>query len=497
MTRGEVDYADTQGLVRFGYGAMTEASYLLLLVKNVPAARSWLSAAPITSAVEMDTPPSTAMQVAFTAEGLKALDVPASVCAGFSHEFLSGMTEDNRSRRLGDIGTNAPSRWTWGGTGRLPHLVVLLFAKSGRLESLVQSVTGSAWNEAFHLLARLDTGPLDGFEPFGFADGISQPQIDWPQERDPTGAQIHYSNSLALGEVLLGYPNEYGKYTDRPVIDADGTNEVLLPANDAPDRKDVARNGTYLVMRQLQQDVRGFWQFVARQAGGDFAAVDRLAAQMVGRTRAGDPLVPVVQRGDLSVGSKATKNRQNQFTFDGDPMGAACPLGAHVRRANPRNSDFVGQPTGLSRLLARLGLHRQGFLDDLTSSVRFHRVVRRGRHYGPKLSPEEALAAAPPGDPERGLHFICVNANISRQFEFLQSAWTMNTKFSALSGESDPLVGQREPMPGGPVTSDFTLQQDGALRRRVSGIPQFVTVRGGAYFFLPSLRALRYFAQTR
>jgi hypothetical protein len=88
----------------------------------------------------------------------------------------------------------------------------------------------------------------------------------------------------------------------------------------------------------------------------------------------------------------------------------------------------------------------------------------------------------------------CLNANISRQFEFLQNAWIANTKFSGVTGESDPLLGNRESIPGCPVTGNFTIPGDGTPRRRVSGLPQFVTVRGGAYFFLPSLRALRYFA---
>ena len=101
----------------------------------------------------------------------------------------------------------------------------------------------------------------------------------------------------------------------------------------------------------------------------------------------------------------------------------------------------------------------------------------------------------PPNDPERGLHFICLNASILRQFEFLQNAWTVNTKFSGLTGEGDPLVGIREGIPGCPITDNFTIPKEGGLRRRVSGLPQFVTVRGGAYFFLPGLRALRYFAE--
>ncbi len=486
-----------QGLVRFGYKRMSEASYALVRVKSVAAARSWLRSAPISSAATIDPPPSTAMHVAFTATGLEALGVSASVLAGFSSEFLTGMTEASRSRRLGDVGSNAPPHWEWGSSGSVPHLLVMFFAEPGRLDAFVQRSTGDVWNDAFDTLRRLSTGDLGGLEPFGFADGISQPAIDWPQQRERSDGHIAYSNVVALGEFLLGYRNEYDKYTDRPLIDADAASAGLAAAEDAPEKKDVGRNGTYLVMRQLRQDVRSFWQFISRHAGADPAAADTLAAAMVGRTRAGDPLVPIQDHAIPGIGSQPDQIRRNQFTFDQDPAGVGCPFGAHVRRSNPRNTDYPGRQTGLRRLIAALGFGRNRFRDDLMSSVRFHRILRRGREYGPALSPSDALAPAPPNDPERGLHFICVNANISRQFEFLQNGWMMNTKFSGLTGESDPLLGNREALPGCPVTGDFIMQEDGGVRRRVSGLPQFVTVRGGAYFFLPSLRALRYFAGTQ
>ena len=494
MMHGEVDYADVQGLVRFGYKRLTQASYALLRIRDAAAARAWLRSAPITSAVTMQPPPSSAMQVAFTAAGLKALALPPSVLAGFAPDFLSGMTEASRSRRLGDVGGNAPSRWEWGGPAGVPHLVLMVFAGPGGLEALVRQVTGGAWNQAFEVMRWLGTGDLDEHEPFGFADGISQPQLDWERQRDLSGGQSSYSNVVALGEFLLGYSNEYRKYTDRPVVDADSASADLLPAEDAPEKKDVGRNGTYLVMRELRQDVRGFWQFMYRQAGGDPAQADKLAAAMVGRTKAGDPLVPIQEEPIPGIGSEPKEVRQNRFTYEKDPAGIGCPFGAHLRRANPRNGDYPGRPTGLARLITMLGLGRRGFRDDLMSPVRFHRILRRGREFGPGLSPEDALAPAPPNEAERGLHFICLNANISRQFEFLQNAWIMNTKFSGLSGESDPLLGNREPIPGCPVTGDFMIQQDGGLSRRVSGLPQFVTVRGGEYFFLPGLRALRYLA---
>jgi deferrochelatase/peroxidase EfeB len=494
MKQSEVDYSDVQGLVRFGYGKMKEGSYVHLRVKDVTAARAWLRNARITSAVATTPPPSTAMQVAFTAAGLQALGVAPSVLAGFSAEFLTGMAEENRARRLGDIGSNAPSQWEWGYATNSPHLMVMFYAEPGRLQAFVHDSKGNAWDAAFEEQRWLGTGDLDGVEPFGFTDGISQPQIDWERRRDVTSPQLDYGNAVALGEFLLGYPNEYNKYTDRPLIDVDPAAGGLLAAEDAPEKKDIGRNGTYLVMRQLRQDVRSFWQFMNRQAGGNFAEADALAAVFVGRTRAGDPLVPMQDQPIPGIGSDPGQIGQNQFTFAEDPLGARCPFGAHVRRENPRNTDFPGRPTGLAKLITMLGFGPRGFRDDLMSPVRFHRILRRGREYGPGLLPEDALVPAPPNEPERGLHFICLNANISRQFEFLQNAWTMNTKFSGLTGERDPLVGSREAIPGCPVTDDFTIQADGGLRRRVSGLPQFVTVRGGAYFFLPGLRALRYFA---
>jgi Dyp-type peroxidase family len=494
MTRAEVDYGDVQGLVRFGYKRMTEGAYLLLRVKDAAAARAWLRSAPVTTAATLDPPPTTALQVAFTASGLKALGVAEKTLSGFSSEFLAGMTPDARARRLGDVGANAPSQWDWGAASAMPHVAVMLFAEPGGLAGLEQRTTGGTWSSAFEVLRRLDTGDLGGREPFGFADGISQPEIDWEQRRDPPKAQVDYGNLVALGEFLLGYPNEYRKYTDRPILAEDDATAQLLSAQDAPGKKDLARNGTYLVMRQLRQDVRRFWQFVSREAGANIADVDHLAAAFVGRTTAGDPLVPIQERAIPGIGRTPDEVRRNQFTFDDDPSGARCPIGAHVRRANPRNADFPGHPTVLGRLIAMAGIARRAYGDDLISPVRFHRILRRGREYGPGLSPADALAPAPSNDPERGLHFLCLNANISRQFEFLQNSWVMGTKFAGLSGESDPLLGNRLPVAGGASTTGFTRPLDGSVRRRVEGIPQFVTVRGGAYFFLPSLRAIKYFA---
>lgn len=495
MNDVQFDFSDVQGLVRFGYGKMPRARYELLRIKNPIAARAWLRDARVTTAVAMEPPPDTAMNVAFTAPGLLALGVPPAVIDAFSHEFRTGMAEPSRARQLGDVGDNAPGCWHWGTGNHEPHLVVMFFGKFGVYEDFLHASKGDLWKEAFELVGGepLRTCNLDGIEPFGFTDGISQPEVDWDSKRKATHAAFEYTNWIAPGELLLGYPNEYGKITDRPLLEPDAASRDLLPAIDDPGKKDVGRNGSYLVMRHLEQDVRKFWTFMYEQSAGEKDGAEALAASMVGRTRLGKPLVPPE---DQPISGIPSGDKINHFTYAQDPHGSRCPFGAHLRRANPRNADYPNRPSNVfMKLLTMLGFGPRGFRDDLMSSVRFHRIVRRGREFGSGLSPEDAMRPPPADEEPRGIHFICLNGNISRQFEFLQNAWMAGTKFSGLTGESDPLTGTRQPIPGCPVTSNFTLQSEDGLSRKLTGLPQFVTLRGGAYFFMPGIKALRYFAE--
>jgi Dyp-type peroxidase family len=488
------DYSDVQGFVRRGYGKLTEACYALLKVTDAAPARDWIERASITSADKKTDGLETAVQIAFTAVGLKELGVPADVIAGFSPEFIAGLAGDpNRSRRLGDVGESAPARRRWGAGEMQPDLVVMLFALPGMLEEL-QRRCSAEWAAAFRVMAWLDTSNMGGHEPFGFKDGVSQPYIDWDRERHIAGDQVTYQNIVALGEFLLGYPNEYGKYTERPVIDPGGAAECLLAAEDQPVKRDLGRNGTYLVMRQLEQDVPRFWEFAMKASGGDSTQADTLAASFVGRTQSGTPLasagrtIPGVQDTPSALAA-------NGFTFDEDPNGVRCPIGAHVRRTNPRNADLpTPPPNPVAYLIAKVGLGPHPPRSDLLSSTRFHRILRRGREYGQLLTPADAKRG-PADSSERGLHFACINANILRQFEFLQNAWIMATKFNGLTDESDPLLGNRAPVPGCAQTNAFTVQRERNAPRRIADLPQFVRVRGGAYFFMPSLRALKFIAR--
>ena len=486
-----IDPKDVQGLVRFGYGRLKEACYLLLRIRDVEAARAWCRLAPVATAEFQPHPPEVALQLAFTVAGLRALGLPPDVLAGFSAEFQSGIAgEESRSRRLGDLGASAPASWSWGGLQSTPDVLVMLFATSGKLEAWRQHVQDSAWNAAFELIDCLDTSNLDGYEPFGFKDGISQPEIDW--EGTPSGGreQTTYSNRVAAGEFLLGYPNEYGKYTERPLIDAGGPWASSLPfAEEQPGKRDLGRNGTYLVMRTLEQDVRGFWKFLDAQTRSDPRERLHLAEHMVGRTIEGQPLARL---GTPSGAGSSGDEALNFFTFDHDEAGTRCPIGAHIRRANPRNTDYPNRPSWwLPRIWSKLGFASKAVRADIMAASRFHRLLRRGREYGPGLTPEQAIEDPSVDDPKRGLHFLCLNANISRQFEFVQNAWLMSTKFDGLSEETDPLLGNRTPLSDGRSTDIFSIPRKGGVRRCIEGLPQFITVRGGAYFFLPGVSALR------
>jgi deferrochelatase/peroxidase EfeB len=492
-----VEFDDIQGLVRFGYGPLSEACFLLLRVKDPAAARAWLAQAPIASAVKVDRAPQTVLQVALTIEGLRALEVASDLCEGFSAEFVAGMASDAaRARRLGDIGADDPKYWQWGAGESVPHVAVLLYAQTGRLEAWQQEIEAQC-AAGFTCIERLLTSAEQGVEPFGFVDGISQPDLDWERER-PVRDQdrLEYTNLSCLGEFLLGYPNEYGLYTPRPLLAPHHDPDGLLPrAEDAPHQADLGRNGCYLVMRQLRQDVQGFWRDLDRQAAGDADLRERLAEKMVGRKKNGEPLEALSAE---SVGGASTRQSElNNFTYETDPRGLRCPLGAHIRRANPRNADLPpGKPGILSRLWRMLGFNAAALEQDLVASTRFHRLLRRGRKYGADAAPGPSAAESSPSGAV-GLHFICLAANIKRQFEFVQSAWMMGSKFAGLTGESDPLLGHRLPDRGGFATDGFSMPQLHGPDRRLSGLPQFVTVVGGAYFFLPGIRALRYLATAR
>lgn len=455
----DVEREDIQGLVARGYPDLKSATYLLLQVRDPSAARTWLSTLLPSVTPAPAHPDDVALNVAFSAAGLAALGLSDDVLQQFSNQFTAGMTTPHRRRMFGDLGPSAPESWLWGGPAtQPPHVLVLLFARdadtlSQRYATLAGSYQGVAE------IQRLDAfTDLDGREHFGFADGISQPTIEGISSRKDTPP-----NTIRVGEFVLGYLNEYGQYTDRPLLDS-FANASLLPLDvQGSGRADLGRNGTYLVFRQLAQDVYRFWRYVASFADGPAHRM-WLASRMVGRWPSGAPLTLSPDLDDPRLASA------NDFTYQyADAFGLNCPIGAHVRRTHPRDSLDPAPGTARSVQLDKR-----------------HRLLRRGREYGPPVSSDARYGDPPTDDPERGLYFISIGANIGRQFEFVQHSWVNNAKFAELYDEPDPLVGYH---PDG--ASSFSIPGD-PVRTRLRNLPQFVTTRGGGYFFLPGLRALRY-----
>jgi Dyp-type peroxidase family len=444
-----LDLTDIQGLFARGYKAHPHARFTLFTCPGPAACQAlarWLlpqvtTAAPFSAR--------TALQVAFTPSGLRQLGLPGSIMAGFSAEFLEGMTEPSRSRFLGDTGESGPQSWAWGGPGQPPaDGLVLLYATTAAALAHQQSALQQQLAQlGIHDITELPTTELTGQEPFGFRDGISQPVIAGL----PRAARAR--QTVPAGEFVLGYPNARGQLTERPLLPASGDPaRLLLPDPAGSGQADLGRNGTYLVLRQLEQDVDGFWQFLDQACGpGAPHKRDALAAKMVGRWPSGAPLIDAPVRDEPALGAS------NSFGYQDDPLGLICPIGAHIRRANPRDS-LAPDPAS--------SLH--------TSDL--HRLLRRARSYRHTGN----------SHPRTGIYFLCLAASLSRQFEFVQHTWLNNPTFGGLYDDTDPLTGTRQP-----AGATFTVPQR-PVRRRYRGLPQFVRTRGGAYFFLPGISALRY-----
>jgi Dyp-type peroxidase family len=306
-------------------------------------------------------------------------------------------------------------------------------------------------------------------EHFGFRDGISQPIIKGSGRTGPAVDQIN------AGEFLMGYKNEYGVYPDTPVISEDQGNLNLLAADaGGTGHKDLGKNGSYMVLRQLEQHVNTFWTFMKEQtknADGstNIEESDKLAAKMMGRWRCGAPISKFPDENPDPNDREHKYENDNDYNYKDDKEGLKCPFGSHMRRTNPRDTFEDDGPKQSVKLSNR------------------HRIMRRARLYG-----EPHLAGPKKHEPngEVGLIFTCFNADIARQFEFIQYTWGNYPKVKQLYNDPDPIIGVREkPEPG--VEQNFTIH-DNPVNKYITDLPSFVTVRGGAYFFFPSITSIRY-----
>ncbi|MFN8465908.1 MAG: hypothetical protein U0X20_10170 [Caldilineaceae bacterium] len=483
--------ADIQGFTTSGYGHLPHSAYLFLTVHDRTQAQQWLRqlwpevATSASWRVQPGSPkvkPTRTLNIAFTYAGLAALGLPAAALATFPGEFCAGMAA--AARVLGDTGASHPSTWELGGPHSDPlHVLLILNAATAadlavfcaEQRALLPTDNDAVVEPAGS--AQSGARPESGTEPFGFFDGVAQPQI----------AGIK-GTGVRTGEFVLGYKNEYGFFPVSPVVPHEDDPAGLLPASANPFHgtgryRDFGCNGTYIVYRKLAQDVAGFWCYLQNesirlQGRADPKYMVWLAAKMVGRWPSGAPLV-------LAPDADNPELRTDDFMYaQQDAYALRCPFGAHIRRTNPR--DHLG---------------RSGRTESLHMTAR-HRLLRRGKPYGPPLfdpglliAPEQpdALRAIldlqDDGQP-RGVHFLCANTNIKSQFEFVQQVWVNNPAFGGLLGNRDPLAGDNDGQgPGGMVIPG------GQATLRTAPLPRFVNVRGGGYFFMPSISALRYLAE--
>ena len=394
------------------------------------------------------------LNIALSARGLAALGLSDEAVASFPNAFREGM--GRRAARLGDVGPSAPEHWEGGLGGDDIHVFVAISHGSvddcHGMHDWLDSVASQAGGitEVHMVAAEVIFEQRSGCPSahFGYVDPISQPAIEGfeDQARPGDGALAAGGGwrPLKPGEFILGYENELGERTATP-----GT----------PETPGLGDNGTFLVFRKANQDVAGFRDYLKQGAmtlwGADDAAhQEKMAAKIVGRWRSGCPLALSPDRDDPVLA--ADPDRVNDFDYADDPAGEKCPLGAHLRRTNPRGSKLT-----------------------TTTDINRKRMLRRGLEFGPAL-PE----GAPDDGVERGQAGLFVVADIELQFEFIQAEWICKGDFIGLpTDEKDPLVG-----PNGD-TAQFTVP--GADMPFLFDLRQFVVTRGGEYFFAPGIAALK------
>jgi Dyp-type peroxidase family len=452
---------DIQGNILRAY-AFPFARYLFARVRDgeADAARGWLAAqaGAVTTAEEWSAKPLHARNVALSFAGLQALGVPGWLLDGFPEDFRDGMAA--RAGRIGDAGDGAPERWEEGLCGDAVHVLVSV---AGKARAAVGEETERLKAEmAAHGLAPgYDQEAFqrsDQREHFGFTDGFGQPAIagvarhavpgqgvpvpwrPWTRllHRDAVRSESERRvgwRPLRAGEFVLGYADEDGGPPPAP----------------APP---LGRNGTFMVWRKLRQDVAGFRAFVASAAQETGVEPGLAAARLVGRWPDGSPLVLRPWSGDAELGNDPM--HANDFVYGRDREGFACPRGAHVRRANPRDGLRAG-----AGLTAR------------------HRMLRRGMPYGEPLADGAADDGA-----DRGLVFVSLQASIERQFEIVQGRWLNDGDAFGLGTTADPLAGA---VPSGGARVAF----GGRPPRYATAMRSFVTPRGGEYLFVPGIAALR------
>jgi deferrochelatase/peroxidase EfeB len=464
-----IDLTDVQANILRGYRA-TDARHFALAFGSAPLAQTFVGALvsgdstspQITTADTWNAQPGYCLNIGFTGDGLNALGLDAATLAQFPLTFTHGSamrssassTADPNGIGLGDVGASAPDQWCLGGT-TTPSVHVLLSLFTDESQAPGQADLSLRLRALFaaHQITEISAHDAHAFDNdvvhFGYRDNISQPTIDGgpppeiPDMQPPT----------PTGDMLLGpqYRNTYGGTFDGP-----------LPAN-------LVSNGTYCAFRVLAQDVRAFEDMLDTTSKRFFLDKEMVAAKIVGRWRNGVPLA-VSPLTDTPAGG-ISEDDLNRFdyapttdhpTVYDDEQGLRCPMGAHMRRLNPRSGLAMGVP------------HNR-------------RIVRRGMPYGPAFDPTQ-----PDDGIERGLAGMFICGDLDMHFEFIQRIW-VNTDIhtAGLRGTRDALLGYQDPDVGGKFTIRTNDTRDPIT---IVDLPRLITTRGSLYCFMPGIGGLRHLA---
>ncbi len=458
MSSTTINTKDVQGIFK-GFGlAWPKGRFFFLRYSTDKAGRALLRhLSPLTSFHDLKTvKPDVCVNAAFTCAGLQALKLDNDLLYSLPEDFRDGMRR--RASINGDAGASDPKHWEDMWADHHVHLWVGAYARTdGQLKDWDKAFT--TWVEKTAGLSLVgsqdvsrivsspdvpvyiedkDSQPKEPvlLEHFGFRDGIGNPPIKGLNDKHVTGggrinAQGEWE-SFPAGEFLLGHVDTNGEIPIAPKPDA------------------FSRNGSFMVLRKLAQDVdlwRDYLKGQAKKLNGD---ADDIASRMVGRRRDGKPLMPAHDDFD--------------FKYSSDPEGRVCPLGSHMRRTNPRDS--FGADFG-SLLVDR------------------HRILRRAITYG-ELVPTGKTQAEVNGDEGQGLMFIVLNASISRQFEFVQQQWVNYGNEFDQGNDRDPIIGTQCGHDQMVIPGDNAAGRDTMVCDKLQ---QFVVCRGGDYFFLPSVSA--------
>jgi Dyp-type peroxidase family len=415
-------------------------THVLLRVDDAQAGRAFLRRLTphIASSANWWNAAKTWLAVGISYAGLEALGLSKETLQSFPEAFRVGMAA--RARQLGDEGVNDPKNWDKPyGTGEV-HIGVTAFSDSEEKHQRALAIAREQYEgfSGVSVLGMQDFGAQPGDRnSLGYKDGIDQPPIEGSGV-EPLPGQ---GRPIKAGEFILGYPGEAG---------------VPLPM---PQPDILGRNGTYVGYRKYQSRVGAFNRFL-RANGNTEEERELVAAKLVGRWRSGAPLTLAPDKDNPALG--ADPQRNNNFDYANDPHGRQVPFGSHIRRMNPRDTE-------LTRL----------------TDVNIHRLIRRGSTYGPSYD-ANALSEADDEVP-RGAIFQFISAKAMATIEFLQQEWINDGNFINAGNERDPIIGRQE------EGATFTIPKQ-PVRRRIHGIQTFNVLRGGEYFFLPSLSALKWIA---